>query len=236
MPPLPYPPSNLPKLDPESATAPGQSGKNGCGATGGGGAGPPGNVCCNNGCDYTVKYPNNGSNPTKLSWDAGTLLSDHGSHRVDGNNTNQDWTREFMNQWEEEAQHKREWDAKNAKRLGVRIWNPSDDPKDPTMSIAINNLTYGALTKLIIKPTIPFPISFSLTGAKAPKSEPPPPPPAELPSYSQHERNNQLTQDQINQNIESNRIERAKQARQGLPQDPLYVPPTTGEYMASNNH
>jgi hypothetical protein len=183
-----------------------------------------------------VKYPNNGPNPTKLSWDAGTLLSDHGTHAVGGNTTHSDWTNEFLNQYEEEVQHKKEWDAKNAKRMGVRIWNPSDDPKDPKMSIAINNLEYGALTKLIIKPTIPFPISFSLTGAKAPKSDPPPPPPAELPSYSQHEQNTRLTQQQINQNIESNRLERAKQARQGLPQDPLYVPPTTSEYMASNNH
>ena len=43
----------------------------------------------------------------------------------------------------------------------VRIWNPSDDPADPDGSIALNYKNYGALTKLHIKPSIPFKIEFN---------------------------------------------------------------------------
>jgi hypothetical protein len=170
---------------------------------------------------------------TTLSWKNETLLSDQENGWQD---TTGKWDEKYNNQKALEEQHKKEWDKKYNMKKAVRIWNPSDDPTDPKQSIAVNNLEYGALTKLIIKPTIPFPISFSLTGANAPKSDPPPPPPAELPSYSQHEQDTALTQQQINQNIESNRLERAKQARQGQPQDPLYVPPTPQEYRSANNH
>jgi hypothetical protein len=151
-----------------------------------------------------VPYSNSGSNPTKLSWADGTVLSDHGTHRVDGNNTHRDWTNEFLNQYAEEVQHKKDWDAKNAARLQVRIWNPSDDPKDPARSIAINNREFGALTKLFVKPTIPFPVSFSLAGPRVQKSEPPPPPPTE------NER----------QNAGMDQAEREKEARQ----NPLRMP------------
>jgi hypothetical protein len=210
-PPKPYPPSNLPDITKRPSD--------------GGG--------------YEVPYPNklNGigreEDLTTLSWKNETLLSDHENHWQDHASN---WTATYNEQKAVEEKHMKEWDKKYNMKKAVRIWNPSDDPTDPKQSIAVNNLEYGALTKLFIKPTIPFPISFSLTGAKAVKSEPPPPPPADLPSYSQHEQDTRLTQQQINQNIESNRLERAKQARQGQPQDPLYVPPTTSEYMASNNH
>jgi hypothetical protein len=43
----------------------------------------------------------------------------------------------------------------------VRIWNPSDDPTDPDGSIALNYTNYGALTKLHIKPSIPFKVEFN---------------------------------------------------------------------------
>ena len=43
----------------------------------------------------------------------------------------------------------------------VRIWNPSDDPTDPDGSIALNYTNHGALTKLHIKPSIPFKIEFN---------------------------------------------------------------------------
>jgi hypothetical protein len=43
----------------------------------------------------------------------------------------------------------------------VRIWNPSDDPTDPNGSIALNYNNYGALTKLHIKPSIPFKVEFN---------------------------------------------------------------------------
>lgn len=211
-PPLPYPPSNLPKLDSASATGPDQSGKNGCGGLNGGGAGPPGNVCCNNGCDYTVPYPNNGDKPTKLSWADGTLLSDHGTHRVDGNNTHRTWTDEFLAQYAEEVKHQGEWDAKNLARLQVRIWNPSDDPEDPRRSIAINNRQFGALTKLFIKPTIPFPVSFSLTGSS---SLPPPPPPGRGTGSAGTGTTGTATQQQLDtQEAAGDKLESDKEARQ----------------------
>lgn len=43
----------------------------------------------------------------------------------------------------------------------VYMWNPSDDPKDPNGSIAVNYQNHGALTKLFIKPTLPFTVTFS---------------------------------------------------------------------------
>lgn len=46
----------------------------------------------------------------------------------------------------------------------VRIWNPSDDPDDIDGSQAINYTNHGALTKLYLKPTIPFQITFDPTG------------------------------------------------------------------------
>lgn len=141
--PLPYPPSNLPDLDSRP--------------TGDGGM-------------YSVPEPNSvpsGSSDkvTTLSWKAGTLLSDHSTHWED--HTSQ-WDDEYNGQKAEEEKNKKKWDQKNRQRTGVRIWNPSDDPTQPTLSIAVNYREYGALTKLFIKPTIPFPVSFSLTGPRAP--------------------------------------------------------------------
>ena len=43
----------------------------------------------------------------------------------------------------------------------VYMWNPSDDPKDPNGSIAVNYNNHGALTKLFLKPTLPFTVTFS---------------------------------------------------------------------------
>ena len=199
MAPLPYPPSNLPEINKNGNG-------NSCGNKPEGGYGPPDNPCCNNGCDYTVPYPNNGENKTTLSWRDGTILSDHGSHGVSGNHTSDDWTNEYIAQRNIENQHKKAWDEKNSKRTGVRIWNPSDDPKDPKQSIAINYREFGALTKLFVKPTIPFPVSFSLVGPGVPKLEPPPAPPTENPRQT------------ISPPMDN--LERKKQARQ----NPLAFP------------
>jgi len=43
----------------------------------------------------------------------------------------------------------------------VRMWNPSDSPTDPEGAIALNYTTHGALTKLYLKPTLPFNLTFS---------------------------------------------------------------------------
>jgi len=176
---------------------------------------------------YVVPYPNNGDRPTKLSWADGTLLSDHGNRFVSGNHTHQDWENEYQAQKKEEETHKKQWEADNKARIGVRIWNPSDDPLDPTRSIVINHRKFGALTKLFIKPTIPFPISFSFTGPDVPKAVPPP--------YSQYEQDIKIAKETIAQNIEGNRMEREKEARQGATLDALYVPPTPEEYIKSSS-
>jgi len=43
----------------------------------------------------------------------------------------------------------------------VRMWNPSDDPDYDDGSQAINYQNHGALTKLFLKPTLPFNVTFS---------------------------------------------------------------------------
>jgi hypothetical protein len=43
----------------------------------------------------------------------------------------------------------------------VRMWNPSDSPTDADGAIALNYETHGALTKLYLKPTLPFNLTFS---------------------------------------------------------------------------
>lgn len=51
--------------------------------------------------------------------------------------------------------------AKSNNGKMVYMWNPSDDPKDPNGSIAVNYQNHGALTKLFLKPTLPFTVTFS---------------------------------------------------------------------------
>lgn len=43
----------------------------------------------------------------------------------------------------------------------VYMWNPSDDPTDDNGSQAVNYKNHGALTKLFLKPTLPFTVTFS---------------------------------------------------------------------------
>jgi len=61
-----------------------------------------------------------------------------------------------------ENANRKKIDAENKlEKKRVRIWNPSDNPTDPEGSIALNYNNYGALTKLHIKPTIPFKVEFN---------------------------------------------------------------------------
>ena len=50
--------------------------------------------------------------------------------------------------------------SKNRQQV-VRMWNPSDSPTDGDGAIALNYETHGALTKLYLKPTLPFNLTFS---------------------------------------------------------------------------
>jgi hypothetical protein len=51
--------------------------------------------------------------------------------------------------------------AKAKRQQVVRMWNPSDESTDAEGSIALNYQTHGALTKLYLKPTLPFNLTFS---------------------------------------------------------------------------
>ena len=51
--------------------------------------------------------------------------------------------------------------AKARRQQVVRMWNPSDSPTDAEGAIALNYQTHGALTKLYLKPTLPFNLTFS---------------------------------------------------------------------------
>lgn len=65
------------------------------------------------------------------------------------------------NAWESDQKLALKRSQTNSSDKMVRIWNPSDDPTDPDGSIALNYKNYGALTKLHIKPSIPFKIEFN---------------------------------------------------------------------------
>jgi len=51
--------------------------------------------------------------------------------------------------------------ARAKRQQVVRMWNPSDSPTDGEGAIALNYETHGALTKLYLKPTLPFNLTFS---------------------------------------------------------------------------
>jgi hypothetical protein len=43
----------------------------------------------------------------------------------------------------------------------TKVWNPFDDRKDVNGSHHINRVTHGGLTKMFLKPTLPFSVNFS---------------------------------------------------------------------------
>lgn len=73
-----------------------------------------------------------------------------------------EYARKYAEQSFVENANRKKIDAENKlEKKRVRIWNPSDNPTDPEGSIALNYNNYGALTKLHIKPTIPFKVEFN---------------------------------------------------------------------------
>jgi hypothetical protein len=125
--------------------------------------GPPDNEWCNGGCYYTPPHASNSTKggavpPTTLSWANGTLLSDD----VEGwMNNNVAYANHWRAQQQLESAHKLILDQRNASVKMIRIWNPSDDRTDPGGSIQVNWNNHGALTRLFLKPTIPFTVSFT---------------------------------------------------------------------------
>jgi hypothetical protein len=127
---------------------------------------------CSGGCWYVPPHPSQGDagHPkTDKSVAKGTLLSDADIHWENNSLT---YGVTYWNQYVEEQKNRKKFIKEMLKHRVVRIWNPSDDPLDRSGSHAINYENHGALTKLYLKPTIPFQFSFDPTGLM-----PPPPPP-----------------------------------------------------------
>jgi len=127
--------------------------------------GPIDNEWCNGGCYYTPPYPSNTSNggrtpATTLSANANppTLLSDASEH---WKNNGTDYENEYKQQQSRETALVNSLNAAAALIKANRMWNPSDDRTDPLGSYAINYKNYGALTKLFLKPTLPFSVNYS---------------------------------------------------------------------------
>jgi hypothetical protein len=123
--------------------------------------GPPDNEWCNGGCLYVPPHNSRTGGavpPTTLSWANGTLLSDDTDAWM---NNNVAYANHWRAQQQLESAHKLILDQRNASVKMVRIWNPSDDPTDPAGSIQVNWNNHGALTRLFLKPTIPFTVSFT---------------------------------------------------------------------------
>ena len=121
--------------------------------------GPPDNEWCNGGCLYVPPHNSHpGPSATTLSWANGTLLSDDTDAWM---NNNVAYANHWRAQQQLESAHKLILDQRNASVKMVRIWNPSDDPTDPGGSIQVNWNNHGALTRLFLKPTIPFTVSFT---------------------------------------------------------------------------
>jgi hypothetical protein len=75
----------------------------------------------------------------------------------------------------EEHKNKQKINAQNAlAKKRVYIWNPSEEPWLRGGSHELNWNNHGALTKLYIKPTIPFKVSFDPYGALYKTPTPPP--------------------------------------------------------------
>jgi hypothetical protein len=73
-----------------------------------------------------------------------------------------EYAKKYSEQSFVENANRKKLDAENnLQKKRIRIWNPSDELTDADGSIALNYNNYGALTKLHIKPTIPFKVEFN---------------------------------------------------------------------------
>lgn len=81
-------------------------------------------------------------------------VNDKGDQWEDNNDQAHSAIQEDIDAWQKDQDaHDKELQEKGK---SVNIWNTSDDN-----IVALNTETYGALTKLFVKPTIPFKVSFS---------------------------------------------------------------------------
>jgi hypothetical protein len=77
------------------------------------------------------------------------------NYHKDGRTDASQWAKEDIQDWTDD-QKKYEKSKVGDATKQVYIWNPSDDG-----IVEMNRETYGALTKLFLKPTIPFKVSFN---------------------------------------------------------------------------
>ena len=76
------------------------------------------------------------------------------NYHKDGRTDASQWAKEDIQDWTDD-QKKYEKSKVGDATKQVYIWNPSDDG-----IVELNRETYGALTKLFLKPTLPFKVSF----------------------------------------------------------------------------
>jgi hypothetical protein len=76
------------------------------------------------------------------------------NYHSDGRTDASQWAKEDIQDWTDD-QKKYEKSKVGDATKQVYIWNPSDDG-----IVELNRETYGALTKLFLKPTLPFKVSF----------------------------------------------------------------------------
>lgn len=126
--------------------------------------GPLDNEWCNGGCWYTPKFPSNTSNGGKTpgtdksaTADPPTVLS---NRNEEWKNNGTDYKNHYDAQKREEDQLIRKLKLAVSTIKSNRIWNPSDERTEPLGSYAINYNNHGALTKLFMRPTLPFSINY----------------------------------------------------------------------------
>ena len=135
------PPSNLPKTGNSNHT------------------GDLGKPDCNGGCTYSPPFASNDpKNTLSAAADPPTLLSDEVSMWRD---TGQVYLATYNAQKQREDEMIAKLTSAAANVKANRIWNPSDNPRDLIGSYAINYYNHGALTKLHLKPTLPFTVNYS---------------------------------------------------------------------------
>lgn len=109
---------------------------------------------CSSKCGYIV------ANPAKWGKeiDLGKIDAKGNWTAENGGHVRQMFSRD-LNDWQSDQRLA----GRRAKSSGKRVymWNPSDELTDSGGSYAINYRNYGALTKLFLKPTLPFSVNYS---------------------------------------------------------------------------
>jgi hypothetical protein len=112
------------------------------------------NQRCSSKCSYVVANPRNWGKKIDL----GEIGADGSWTAENGGQLRQMFDRD-LNDWRSDQRIASLRTKNNGKK--VYLWNPSDDPDDANGSIAVNYENHGALTKLYLKPTLPFTVTFS---------------------------------------------------------------------------